>query len=133
MRSTDRSPFFPATSSFRVSQHDLSNKSLQGFGTQSTVWHLARVTFAVGNSQPPATRNTPLGPLGLIGNLIWLLFAGWWLALAHIITAIVLAVTIVGIPFAWAHVKLAGIAALAYRQGDRSRIVYLLGNLHSYV
>ena len=50
------------------------------------------------------------GPLGLIGNLIWLLLAGWWLALGHLVTAIVLAVTIVGIPFAWAHLKLAGIA-----------------------
>jgi uncharacterized membrane protein YccF (DUF307 family) len=50
------------------------------------------------------------GPLGLIGNLIWLLLAGWWLALAHIVTAVVLAVTLIGIPFAWAHVKLAGIA-----------------------
>ena len=50
------------------------------------------------------------GPLGLIGNLIWLVLAGWWLALGHILTAIVLAVTIIGIPFAWAHLKLAGIA-----------------------
>jgi uncharacterized membrane protein YccF (DUF307 family) len=50
------------------------------------------------------------GPLGVLGNIIWLLFAGWWLALGHIITAIVLAVTIIGIPFAWAHVKLAGLA-----------------------
>ena len=50
------------------------------------------------------------GLLGLIGNLIWLLLAGWWLALGHLATAIVLAVTIVGIPFAWAHLKLAGIA-----------------------
>lgn len=50
------------------------------------------------------------GPLGLIGNLIWLVLAGWWLALAHLVTAVVLAVTIVGIPFAWAHFKLAGIA-----------------------
>jgi uncharacterized membrane protein YccF (DUF307 family) len=50
------------------------------------------------------------GPLGLIGNLIWLVLAGWWLALGHIATAIGLAVTIIGIPFAWAHVKLAGIA-----------------------
>src|SRR5437870_13775818 len=38
------------------------------------------------------------GPLGLIGNLIWLVLAGWWLALAHIITAILLAVTIIRIP-----------------------------------
>jgi uncharacterized membrane protein YccF (DUF307 family) len=50
------------------------------------------------------------GPLGTIGNIIWLVLAGWWLALGHLITAILLAVTIIGIPFAWAHLKLAGIA-----------------------
>ena len=50
------------------------------------------------------------GAFGLIGNIIWLVLAGWWLALGHVITAIMLAVTIVGIPFAWAHFKLAGIA-----------------------
>jgi uncharacterized membrane protein YccF (DUF307 family) len=47
------------------------------------------------------------GPLGMLGNLIWLLLAGWWLALGHVITAVGLAVTIIGIPFAWAHLKLA--------------------------
>jgi uncharacterized membrane protein YccF (DUF307 family) len=50
------------------------------------------------------------GPFGLLGNIIWLVLAGWWLALGHVLTAIVLAVTIIGIPFAWAHLKLAGIA-----------------------
>jgi uncharacterized membrane protein YccF (DUF307 family) len=50
------------------------------------------------------------GPLGFIGNIIWLVLAGWWLALGHLVTAVVLAVTIIGIPFAWAHLKLAGIA-----------------------
>ena len=50
------------------------------------------------------------GPLGFVGNLVWLVLAGWWLALGHLVTAIVLAVTIIGIPFAWAHLKLAGIA-----------------------
>jgi uncharacterized membrane protein YccF (DUF307 family) len=50
------------------------------------------------------------GVLGGLGNIIWLVFAGWWLALAHVITAVMLAVTIIGIPFAWAHLKLAGIA-----------------------
>ncbi len=50
------------------------------------------------------------GPLGVIGNIIWLVLAGWWLALAHLVTALLLAVTIIGIPFAWAHLKLAGIA-----------------------
>ena len=50
------------------------------------------------------------GPLGLVGNLIWLILAGWWLALGHVITAALWAVTIIGIPFAWAHLKLAGLA-----------------------
>jgi uncharacterized membrane protein YccF (DUF307 family) len=47
------------------------------------------------------------GPLGFIGNVIWLVLAGWWLALGHVLTAIPLAITIIGIPFAWAHLKLA--------------------------
>ena len=50
------------------------------------------------------------GPLGILGNVLWFVLAGWWLALGHLITAIMLAITIVGIPFAWAHVKLAGLA-----------------------
>jgi uncharacterized membrane protein YccF (DUF307 family) len=50
------------------------------------------------------------GPFGLLGNIIWLVLAGWWLALSHLLLAIGLAITIIGIPFAWAHLKLAGIA-----------------------
>src|SRR5215470_9554620 len=50
------------------------------------------------------------GLLGLLGNVIWLVLAGWWLALAHILTAFLLAITVIGIPFAWAHLKLAGLA-----------------------
>jgi uncharacterized membrane protein YccF (DUF307 family) len=50
------------------------------------------------------------GPFGLIGNIVWLVLAGWWLALGHLITAFFLAITIIGIPFTWAHLKLAGIA-----------------------
>ena len=47
------------------------------------------------------------GTLGTIGNVLWFIFAGWWLALSHLALAVSLAVTIIGIPFAWAHVKLA--------------------------
>jgi uncharacterized membrane protein YccF (DUF307 family) len=50
------------------------------------------------------------GVFGLIGNVIWLVLAGWWLAVGHLLAALALAITIVGIPFAWAHLKLAGIA-----------------------
>ena len=50
------------------------------------------------------------GPLGFVGNLVWLVLAGWWLALLHLAHAALLAITIIGIPFAWAHLKLAGLA-----------------------
>lgn len=36
--------------------------------------------------------------------------AGWCLALSHLIAACLLAITIIGLPFAWAHLKLAGLA-----------------------
>jgi uncharacterized membrane protein YccF (DUF307 family) len=65
---------------------------------------------AVSRAQYSGSEDVGTGPLGVIGNIIWLVLAGWWLALGHLITAILLAVTIVGIPFAWAHWKLAGIA-----------------------
>jgi uncharacterized membrane protein YccF (DUF307 family) len=53
-------------------------------------------------SQPDA------GALSTLGNIIWFVFAGWWLAIGHLLLAIGLAITIIGIPFAWAHLKLAG-------------------------
>ena len=50
------------------------------------------------------------GPLGFVGNVLWFVLAGWWLALGHLVIAAGFAVTIIGMPFAWAHLKLAGIA-----------------------
>jgi uncharacterized membrane protein YccF (DUF307 family) len=41
-----------------------------------------------------------------IGNIVWLVLLGWELALAHLLTAVVLAITIIGIPLAVANVKL---------------------------
>jgi uncharacterized membrane protein YccF (DUF307 family) len=52
------------------------------------------------------------GVLSVVGNIIWFVFAGWWLAIIHLVLALGLAITIIGIPFAWAHLKLAG-ASLA--------------------
>ena len=41
-----------------------------------------------------------------IGNILWLVVAGWWLALGHIVTGIAQFVTIIGIPVALANFKL---------------------------
>ncbi len=43
-------------------------------------------------------------------NLIWLILAGIWIALGHILTGLLLCLTIIGIPFGVAHFKLAGAA-----------------------
>ena len=118
-------------------------------------------------------------PVSLILNIFWILFGGLWMAAAWVIAAIIMAITIVGLPWARAAFNIAAYtllpfgqkavrrdsvtgrpdigtgplglinhrrhplrlgacearrhSALAYRQGDRPRIVYLLGNLHSYV
>ena len=50
------------------------------------------------------------GPLGLIGNVLWLGVAGWWLAIGHLSSALACFVSIVGIPFGIQHIKLALIA-----------------------
>ena len=42
----------------------------------------------------------------LVGNVVWIVLFGWWLALEHIVTAIAMAVTIIGIPLALANLKL---------------------------
>ncbi len=44
--------------------------------------------------------------ISVVGNIIWFLVAGLWLAISHIATAAIQAVTIIGIPMAWANLKL---------------------------
>jgi uncharacterized membrane protein YccF (DUF307 family) len=46
------------------------------------------------------------GAGSFIGNVIWVIFAGWWLALGHLITSVPLFLSIIGIPFGWANLKL---------------------------
>lgn len=46
------------------------------------------------------------GAPSCVGNVLWLVLAGWWLALSHVITGLVLCVTIIGIPLGLANFKL---------------------------
>jgi uncharacterized membrane protein YccF (DUF307 family) len=50
------------------------------------------------------------GCLGLIGNVIWFILCGIWLAIGHVISAILNFITIIGIPFGIQHLKLARIS-----------------------
>ncbi|HIY24130.1 MAG TPA: YccF domain-containing protein [Candidatus Brachybacterium merdigallinarum] len=67
--------------------------------------------------------------VGTLGNVIWFVIAGWWLALGHVLTAIAQAVTIIGIPLAWANIKLIPVTCFPFGKevvdsGDsRSRMV----------
>ncbi|EPZ2381677.1 YccF domain-containing protein [Vibrio parahaemolyticus] len=82
-----------------------------------------RACFVMGNfsffpfgkeavSRDELTNEMDIGtsPLGVIGNVLWFVFAGLWLAMGHILSAAACFVTIIGIPFALQHLKLAVIS-----------------------
>jgi len=55
-------------------------------------------------------RKPSAGAPSAVGNVIWFIFAGVWIAIGHVLTSVALAITIIGIPLAWANIKLAGVA-----------------------
>ena len=77
------------------------------FGVQAfklagfALWPFGRVMV------PRRDANTSLSA---VGNIVWLLVAGIWLAIGHLFAAVLNAITIIGLPFAVAHLKLAGAA-----------------------
>lgn len=52
--------------------------------------------------------------LSVIGNLLWFVLAGWWLALGHLLTGVALCLTIIGIPLGIADIKMAGAALVPF-------------------
>lgn len=65
---------------------------------------------AVSREEVTGQRDMGTGVAGALGNIVWLLLAGWWLAVGHIVAAIVCCLTVIGIPFGLQHFKLAGIS-----------------------
>lgn len=53
-------------------------------------------------------------PLAIIMNVIWIILFGWGIALIHLTSGIILAITIIGIPFAKQHFKLIPLALLPF-------------------
>jgi len=91
----------------------ISALTIMGLPWARSCFMIARYSFwpfgydIVSRDQFYGREDLGTGALGTIGNVIWFVLAGWWLALGHISLAIGLTCSIIGIPFAWAHVKLA--------------------------
>ena len=74
------------------------------------IGHLCFLPFgreAVDRKQLTGRDDLGTGVLGLVGNIVWFVFAGVWLFIGHVLAAIACFVTIIGIPFGLAHLKLA--------------------------
>ena len=54
------------------------------------------------------------GGMSGLANVVWFLIAGLWLAAGHVMTAIAQAVTIIGLPLAWANIKLIPITCFPF-------------------
>lgn len=86
------------------------------FGLQSI--KLGFATFA------PFGKEIVEGPhanssLRVIFNVIWLLLFGWEIAVAHLISAFILAITIIGLPFAKQHIKLIPLSLMPFGRNLR--------------
>lgn len=68
------------------------------------IWPFGRVAVPIDKSDI----TSPL--LNSVGNVIWLILVGWWLALAHGVFGLILCVTIIGIPLGIQSFKMAGLA-----------------------
>ena len=59
-------------------------------------------------------RRPDAGAASLIGNVLWVVLVGWELAIGHLVSAVLLAITIIGIPLALANLKLVPISLLPF-------------------
>jgi uncharacterized membrane protein YccF (DUF307 family) len=68
--------------------------------------------FALWPFGKTVVRRADAGIASGIGNVIWLILCGWWLALGHLITGVLLCLTVIGIPLALANFKLIPVSLL---------------------
>ena len=86
--------------------------TIVGLPWAAAAWRLGLFAFAPFGRRALARTGLHVGRGGLdvALNLVWVIFAGWWLALHHLILGAVQFVTVIGIPFALQHFKLAGLS-----------------------
>lgn len=81
------------------------------FGLQSI--KLGVATMAPFGKRVVATHNAD-SPLRVLFNILWLLLFGWEIAVAHLLWALLLALTVIGLPFAKQHIKLIPLALFPF-------------------
>lgn len=71
--------------------------------------------------------------LGGVGNVFWIVLVGWWLALLHVITGVILCITIIGIPLGLANFKMTRLALLPFGREivDRNSFASIPVDAHS--
>lgn len=85
------------------------------FGLQSI--RLGVATLAPFGKEVVVSENE--GPVALLFDVIWIVLFGWEIAIAHLVSAVLLSITIVGIPFAKQHVKLIPVAVFPFQRDLR--------------
>ena len=70
--------------------------------------------FALWPFGKTVVRRADAGAASAIGNVIWFVLCGWWLALGHLVTGVLLCVTIIGIPLGLANFKLIPVSLLPF-------------------
>jgi uncharacterized membrane protein YccF (DUF307 family) len=78
---------------------------------------LGRRHFGAGRSFQPKTSGGSVLALSLFGNILWLVFGGFWLALGYGLAGLVLCLTIIGIPFGVQAFKLAELTLRPFGRG----------------
>ncbi len=86
------------------------------FGLQCI--RLGKATLAPFGKDVVAAGET-YGPLKIIFDVLWIVLFGWEIAVAHLVHAGILAITIIGIPFAVQHIKLIPVALMPFRHDLR--------------
>ncbi len=54
------------------------------------------------------------GCLAIVFNILWILLGGFWIAVTHLVFALIFAITIIGLPFSTQHIKMAGLAVAPF-------------------
>ena len=90
--------------------------TIVGLPWSFAAWRIAAFSFApfgkqiVDREEATGYSDIGTGPVGCVMNVVWFVLGGWHVALAHLVIAFFEAITIIGLPFAFKDLQLAGLA-----------------------